>query len=235
MKDNNVFVQNGFPIEGEFFDARDRRASVSPHKNFYGLYGKRIFDIALALALLPLLLPLISVVWLLTRRDGGPGFFGQTRIGMSGQSFRCWKLRTMTVNAEAVLKKLFEENPEMAEEWRLTQKLKNDPRITKIGRFLRKTSLDELPQVWNVLKGEMSFVGPRPVLRDALERYGRNRRAYLSVRPGITGLWQVSGRNDVSYEQRIKLDVDYRSDMSLLTDIKLIAKTIGVVFKPTGY
>lgn len=204
------------------------------NRSLYNLVGKRIFDLLLAIGLLPALLPVILVLWIVARRDGEAGFFGHRRVGLGGKVFSCWKIRTMVVDAEQRLIKYLAENPEAAEEWAREQKLKNDPRITKIGAFLRATSLDELPQIWNVLRGEMSFVGPRPVVRSELCRYGRNRRAYLVVRPGLTGLWQVSGRNDVSYDERVNIDVQYANDMSLIGDIKILLRTVKVVFQQTG-
>ncbi|WP_085790797.1 sugar transferase [Roseivivax jejudonensis] len=200
----------------------------------YARYGKRAADIALALLLLPIVLPIIGALWVMTRADGGPGFFGHRRIGRRGRTFRCWKIRTMVVDAEARLSAHLAANPAAALEWARDFKLERDPRVTRLGAVLRATSLDELPQIWNVLRGEMSFVGPRPVVRAELCRYGRNRTAYLALKPGITGLWQVSGRNDVSYESRVRMDVDYLSRISLGTDLRLVARTIGAVLGRTG-
>lgn len=200
----------------------------------YKIAGKRIFDLALALSLTPILLPVIGVLWLLTKRDGGGGFFGHRRVGRNGKVFRCWKLRTMVVDAESKLREHLRENPAAAEEWARDHKLDDDPRITRLGRFLRKTSLDELPQIWNVIRGEMSFVGPRPIVRVELHKYGTHRPVYLSMTPGITGLWQVSGRNDVTYDERVNFDVEYAKDISLLTDLRLIAKTGLSVVGATG-
>ncbi|WP_245584698.1 sugar transferase [Salipiger mucosus] len=203
-------------------------------RTFYTVVAKRIFDIALAVALLPVLLPVISVLWAMTARDGGPGFFGHRRIGRNGKVFRCWKIRTMVPDAEARLAEHLMSNPEAAAEWARDHKLQNDPRITKMGGFLRSTSLDELPQIWNVLRGEMSFVGPRPVVRSEMKKYGHARTAYLSLKPGITGLWQVSGRNDVSYEERVAMDLQYLQTVSFLTDLRLIALTGMSVLDRTG-
>ena len=200
----------------------------------YRRAGKRAFDVFLAVLLLPLIAPLVAVLWFVTTRDGGSGFFGHRRVGRNGKVFRCWKLRTMVVDAEQKLREHIRNNPEAAAEWAKDHKLNDDPRITRLGRFLRKTSLDELPQIWNVLKGEMSFVGPRPVVRVELHKYGIHRPVYLSMTPGITGLWQVSGRNDVTYSERVQLDVDYSNDLSLLTDLRLIAMTGLSVVGATG-
>jgi len=203
-------------------------------KGFYGNGGKRIFDLALAVLLLPLIAPVIAALWLLVRRDGGPGFFGHSRIGRNGQVFKCWKVRTMVMGAEERLQAYLAANPAAAAEWARDHKLTNDPRITRFGNFLRKTSLDELPQIWNVLKGEMSFVGPRPIVHAELSKYGADLGAYLSQKPGITGLWQVSGRNDVSYVERVAMDVDYSLRGSLIFDMELILRTGVSVLGKTG-
>ncbi len=203
-------------------------------QTLYLRFGKRVFDLILALALLPILAPIIAVLWILVRRDGGPGFFGHKRIGLSGQSFRCYKIRTMVPDAEARLKQHLAENPEAAIKWARDHKLDNDPRITRIGAFLRATSLDELPQLWNVLRGDMSFVGPRPVVKAEMRKYGLYRPAYLSLKPGITGLWQVSGRNDVSYDERVAMDVRYLSTVSFRRDLAILYKTAAAVMDRTG-
>jgi exopolysaccharide production protein ExoY len=200
----------------------------------YAAYFKRPLDLILAVLMLPILVPVIAFLWLMVRRDGGAGFFGHTRVGRDGKSFKCWKMRSMEVDAEAKLACFLKVNPAAAAEWARDHKLVNDPRITGIGSFLRKSSLDELPQIWNVLKGDMSFVGPRPVVADELSRYGASKWAYLQARPGITGLWQVSGRNDVSYENRVAMDVRYSSDMRLGRDLWIMACTAGAVVQGTG-
>lgn len=148
---------------------------------------------------------------------------------MGKAAFKCWKFRTMVVDADEQLKKLLEQ-PELALEWAATQKLRNDPRITKIGAFLRKTSLDELPQLWNILIGDMSFVGPRPVTRTEIKRYGSQVSAYLSLRPGLTGPWPVGGQSTTSFTHRVKLDVEYSETASFATDLALILKTSTLVF-----
>ena len=203
-------------------------------KDFYSRYGKRAFDLAFALTLLPVLLPVILLLAIVTRLDGGPAFFGHRRVGKGSQEFSCLKLRSMRVDAEEYLQKYLADNPDAAEEWRENYKLKDDPRITKFGKFLRKTSLDELPQIFNVIRGDMSFVGPRPITKTELEVYGPAKIAYAEGRPGITGKWQVSGRNEISYEERILLDVTYRKTETFLGDVKIIAKTPLEVIRPTG-
>jgi len=196
--------------------------------------GKRLIDLILAMCLLPILAPVIAILWFVVRRDGGSGFFGHKRVGLNGQTFKCWKLRSMCVDADVRLARHLESNPAAAKEWARDFKLENDPRITRFGRFIRETSLDELPQIWNVLKGEMSLVGPRPVTQEELERYGTRAAVYRSMRPGITGAWQVSGRNDVSYSRRVALDVQYARRMSFLGDIGIIFATVGAVLNRTG-
>lgn len=208
--------------------------SKRPRSGIYAAFGKRVCDLVFAFALLPILVPVIAILWGLTRLDGGPGFFGHKRVGKDRRQFSCWKIRTMVPDAEAKLKQYLSETPDAMAQWQRDFKLDNDPRITRLGNFLRKTSLDELPQIWNVIRGEMSFVGPRPVVQDELLRYGEAEKYYLSVRPGITGLWQVSGRNDISYADRVRMDRIYASRYSMLQDTKIIAKTATVVLFPTG-
>ncbi|MEP3328840.1 sugar transferase [Sedimentitalea sp.] len=195
---------------------------------------KRLFDLAIVLVLLPVFSPLIALLWLIVKMDGGPGFFGHERIGRNGVPFRCWKIRSMVPNSEERLKDHLASDPEAAREWSESFKLRNDPRITPIGKFLRKSSLDELPQFWNVLLGEMSLVGPRPVSRDELQMYSINLKSYLSMSPGITGPWQVSGRNSLSYKQRVAIDVEYSRHADLKIDMQILAKTAFVVIKRTG-
>jgi lipopolysaccharide/colanic/teichoic acid biosynthesis glycosyltransferase len=200
-----------------------------------GYPGKRAFDLILALLLLPLLAPVIALLWLLVRLDGGPGFYGHSRVGRNGTPFRCWKLRSMCVSAEARLAAHLAQNPAAAAEWARDFKLTEDPRITRLGRILRKTSLDELPQIWNVLRGEMSLVGLRPITEAELTKYGPHQGLYLALRPGITGPWQVEGRgNRVSYADRVQLDLSYGQNLSLAHDLNLIARTITVLLNPKG-
>ncbi|SNR50158.1 sugar transferase [Puniceibacterium sediminis] len=206
----------------------------SPVESIYARRGKRVFDVVLAILLLPVIAPVLLVLWLLVRRDGGPGFFGHRRIGRNGKVFPCWKVRSMVFDAERKLRDYLAEHPEAADEWSRDHKLSNDPRITPLGNFLRKSSLDELPQIWNVIKGDMSFVGPRPIVREELKKYGPYKRIYVSMAPGITGLWQVSGRNDVSYDERVNMDVEYVSSISLRTDVKIILATANSVVNRTG-
>lgn len=195
---------------------------------------KRTFDVFFAILLLIMLSPLFAFLAIKISRDGGPSLYGHTRIGMNGRKFKCYKFRSMIMNSQEVLAHLLATDPQAKAEWDKEFKLKNDPRITRLGHFIRKTSIDELPQLWNVLKGDMSFVGPRPVTEDELDRYRQYVKYYLAVRPGITGLWQVSGRNDVSYNERIRLDTRYIIGWSLLKDFIILFKTISVVFFRKG-
>ncbi|MDH5220483.1 MAG: undecaprenyl-phosphate galactose phosphotransferase WbaP [Betaproteobacteria bacterium] len=195
---------------------------------------KRLFDIVGAFAFLFVLAPLFAyLVWRIWQTGGAP-VFSHTRVGRYGRPFGCLKFRTMVPNADEVLKALLETDPAARAEWERDFKLKDDPRITGIGEFLRRTSLDELPQLWNVLKGEMSLVGPRPIIEDELERYGDQVGYYLETRPGITGLWQISGRNDTGYEDRVALDSWYVRNWSLWYDVVILVKTVRVVLRREG-
>lgn len=202
--------------------------------DFYRSVGKRAFDIALAVPLFLLFAPVIGVLFLIASRDGGRPWFSHQRTGRNGESFGCLKVRSMVVDAEARLAEVLERDPEAAAEWKESQKLTDDPRITRFGQFIRKTSLDELPQLLNVIRGDMSIVGPRPIVRDEVPRYGAAIRYYAQMRPGITGPWQVSGRNDLSYEERVALDVDYARKASLATDLRILAMTVISLLKRTG-
>lgn len=195
---------------------------------------KRLFDIVVSGLALILLSPLLLFIYLRVKKDGGPAFYAQKRVSKNGLNFNCWKFRSMHVDAENLLQDLLDSDPELKKEYEETEKLKVDPRITPFGAFIRRTSLDELPQLWNVFKGEMSLVGPRPVKEAELKRYGSSAKYYLDTPPGITGLWQVSGRNDVEYSTRVNLDAWYVRNWSLWYDITILMKTIRVVFKNDG-
>ncbi|HHS9820788.1 TPA: undecaprenyl-phosphate galactose phosphotransferase WbaP [Klebsiella quasipneumoniae subsp. quasipneumoniae] len=195
---------------------------------------KRLFDIAGSITIIIILSPALFYISRKVKQDGGPAIYGHERIGKGGITFKCLKFRSMVINSKEVLENLLENNVEAKQEWDATFKLKNDPRITKIGGFLRRTSLDELPQLFNVLKGEMSLVGPRPIITAELERYNDEVDYYLLSKPGMTGLWQVSGRSDVDYETRVYLDAWYVKNWSMWNDIAILFKTIGVVLKKDG-
>ncbi|MBF0491235.1 MAG: sugar transferase [Deltaproteobacteria bacterium] len=208
---------------------------TSPKISRSYLISKRVFDITFAILLLPFLLPLMAVIGVLIKLDSkGPVFFRHERIGYQGEAFKCFKFRTMMQGAQKILKDVLKQDPQSLEEWNKDFKLKNDPRITKIGKFLRKTSLDELPQILNVIKGEMSFVGPRPIIKDEIKMYGVDFEFYKNLKPGITGLWQVSGRNNVEYQSRVSLDKQYFFEQSLGLDILILIKTIPEVLKSRG-
>ncbi len=195
---------------------------------------KRLFDTLVAALLLVLLLPMMLLIALLLKLEGGSVLFAHQRIGKNGRKFDCYKFRSMVPNAEQQLQSLLQHNAHLKAEWDKEHKLKDDPRISRMGDFLRRTSLDELPQLFNVLKSEMSLVGPRPIVEDELQKYGLDKSYYLMVRPGMTGLWQVSGRNDVDYETRVYLDAWYVKNWSLWYDLAILFKTVKVVFGRNG-
>ncbi len=195
---------------------------------------KRTMDIVGASLLIILLSPLLLTCYFLIKRDGGSAVFGHKRIGQNGKPFSCLKFRSMVLNSQEVLDELLERDAEAKTEWEKDFKLKNDPRITPLGQFLRRTSIDELPQLFNVLVGQMSLVGPRPIIADELSYYKDDVDYYLMAKPGMTGLWQVSGRNDVDYDTRVYFDAWYVKNWSLWNDIAILFKTVNVVVKKEG-
>lgn len=195
---------------------------------------KGLFDQIAAFLLIVLLAPVLLTLAMLVRRDGGPALFRHQRIGAGGRVFNCVKFRTMVVGADRVLQEAIARDPRVAAEWAATQKLRNDPRVTPIGQFLRKSSLDELPQLFNVLRREMSLVGPRPIVEAEVARYGAEIDHYYAAKPGLTGLWQVSGRSDTSYTRRVRLDVWYVLNWTLWHDIAILFKTLPAVFLGRG-
>lgn len=199
-----------------------------------GKLAKSAMDKCAAAAGLLVLSPVFLYVAHKVKKDGGPAFFGHTRLGQNGKPFKCWKFRSMDINSAQILADLLARDPEAKAEWDKDFKLRNDPRITKIGHFIRKTSIDELPQLYNVLKGEMSLVGPRPIVNDEVHYYGDHIHDYYAVKPGITGLWQVSGRNDVTYDERVALDSHYVKQWSFWKDVSILFKTIGVILHRKG-
>ena len=213
-------------------DVRDPApGAIDEDQRILGINGaaKWALDIALVLPALIFLLPIFIGFAVIIKLDGGPVLFAQKRIGRSGKTFHMLKLRTMRVDAEAALSELIARCPDAAAEWAQYQKLRNDPRVTWVGRFLRKSSIDELPQLFNILRGDMSVVGQRPILPCQCDSYGRHMAGYERARPGLTGLWQVRGRNALSFEQRAQMGSEYINRWSLWFDIKLILLTVPAV------
>lgn len=205
----------------------------SSNGGVYRRFLKRGFDISAILLAAPFIVLVVALLALMVRRDGGPAFYRQDRLGRNGKVFRLWKLRSMVVDADQRLAEHLASDPAALAEWTETQKLKNDPRITSVGRVIRKTSVDELPQLWNVLTGDMSLVGPRPMLPEQAPLYPG--RAYYELRPGLTGFWQISDRNQSSFAGRAVFDNLYNRRMSLGTDLRVIFMTGVVVLRGTGY
>lgn len=198
---------------------------------------KRLFDLASVVVILVLFWwAIIAVIVAVRLTTGSPVIYGHKRVGRNGREFKCYKFRSMVSNADEALAHLLATDERAREEWNRDFKLKNDPRITRVGRFIRKTSLDEFPQLWNVVKNEMSIVGPRPVVKNELNRYylGACRAHYLAVKPGLTGLWQVSGRNDMEYAERVELDRAYVETWGIFSDFMIVMKTVGVMFRRKG-
>jgi exopolysaccharide production protein ExoY len=197
--------------------------------------GKRWMDVVGALVFLALFSPLFVIIALCVLcSSGGPVIYKQPRVGKNGRLFSFYKFRTMARDSDELLSSFLDSNSAARSQWETYQKLDSDPRITRLGRFLRKSSFDELPQFWNVLRGDMSLVGPRPCVPEQEARYGKHWKAYCSLRPGLTGLWQVSGRNRLSYQQRVDLDARYAQNWSVWLDLKIIAKTFWVVVTAHG-
>lgn len=218
-----------------YFEWRDIALTTQAEGAAPGLYRnvfKRGIDLLSVAVLAIPVLTVVAVLAVFVARDGRSPFFFQKRVGRNGKTFRMIKLRSMVANADAVFESYLAENPEARREWDHKQKLSNDPRITKIGKLIRKTSLDELPQLWNVLVGDMSMVGPRPIMESQRSLYPG--RSYYDMRPGITGLWQVSERNETSFAERAFYDNAYHSRLSLRSDLNVMARTVAVVFAATG-
>ena len=196
---------------------------------------KRTLDIAIILLFSPIVIPIFLILAILTKLTSkGPIFYGHQRVGKNGKTIKCWKFRSMCINSQEILEKILETDPVRREEWEKDRKFKDDPRITKFGKFLRKTSLDELPQLFNVFIGQMSLVGPRPVTEPELDKYGEYKDYVLSVLPGLSGMWQISGRSDTGYEDRISFDTYYIQNWSIWLDIWILIKTIWVVLIGKG-
>ncbi len=207
-------------------DRRENEADTS---------AKRIMDIVIASLALVLVAPLLLVVAILIRfQDGGRAVYAQKRHGRNGRTFKCYKLRSMVANADERLQEILATDDAARAEWEETQKFVNDPRITPLGHFIRKTSIDELPQLWNILCGDMSLVGPRPIVENEIAKYGEFYRDYCAVRPGLTGLWQVEGRSDTTYEERVQLDVKYARTRSFTGDFVIMLRTVPAVLFSRG-
>ncbi len=219
------------PLRGR---ARKRLPVLPPSRSIGHHILKRSVDVVGSVCIAILLSPLILTLLIAVRAGGGPIFFGHTRVGREKKPFKCYKFRSMIPDAERVLQDLLHSDPEALQEWRQNHKLKDDPRVTRFGSFLRKSSLDELPQLWNVFKGDMSLVGPRPIVADELERYGAKAHMYLAVKPGMTGLWQVMGRSSVTYSRRVSMDSLYARKKSLRLDVWILFKTFGAVVRKVG-
>lgn len=201
----------------------------------YPDYLKRLVDVTLAILILPLILPLLALLVLIVKLDSkGPAFFKTERLGKDGHPFQIIKLRTMCVNAEEKLLEVLSKDENKRHEWEKDHKLRDDPRITRVGKILRILSLDEVPQILNVLLGDMSLVGPRPIVKEEIEKYGKDFYTYTRTRPGITGLWQISGRNDTTYQSRVALDKKYVEKISLKEDLRILAKTLPVALSQKG-
>ncbi len=210
-----------------------KKLTNSIRKIFSYKFFKRLMDIFFSIIVLFFGIPIfIIIITLIKFSSYGPIFFYQKRLGQNSRVFKCLKFRTMYPESEDILKNLLENNISIKEEFNSTHKIKNDPRITPIGKVLRKTSLDELPQFLNVLRGEMSIIGPRPVVKEEIKKYSSNINKLLSVKPGISGLWQVSGRNKLTYAKRVELDLLYVKQYNLIMDLRIIIRTIGVVLFP---
>ena len=200
-----------------------------PYRN--GL--KRVLDIGAVLLATPVLVPVVAAVTVAVALEGGQPFYAQDRVGKDGRTFRMWKFRSMVRDADSRLEGYLATNPAARAEWDLTQKLKDDPRITRVGRLIRRSSIDELPQLWNVLTGDMSLVGPRPMMLSQRVLYPG--AGYYRLRPGITGFWQTAGRNRTSFEARAEHDDAYDAEVSLATDVKVLVRTVNTVLNCTGY
>ena len=225
-------TMHAFDIEREL-SVKVSKPEPDNTNSFYHSYAKRLIDLFLVILSLPAVSLVILGMAVAVALDGGKPFYSQLRVGRNGKTFRIWKIRTMVKDADAKLEAYLDQNPAARAEWDATQKLKNDPRITKVGRILRKTSLDELPQLWNVLTGSMSLIGPRPMMVEQKDQYPGE--AYYALRPGITGFWQVSDRNNCDFADRAVYDDDYARQVSFGTDAQVLLKTVKVVMDATGH
>lgn len=238
MYNDRILAEAG---NGENRPPLSEKIKIKGHSSKYDLHqtnpslGRRGLDIFIAGLALVFFSPLIVVLSVFIYIENpGPVFYGQRRLGRDGKLFRCWKLRSMMTDADQELENILRSDPRAAREWRACQKLRSDPRVTKVGRVMRLTSMDEIPQLLNILAGDMSIVGPRPITADEAPRYGRHIRAYSSVNPGLTGLWQVCGRSNTTYRRRVALDVMYTRRRNLILDAWIIIMTVPAVFGRKG-
>jgi lipopolysaccharide/colanic/teichoic acid biosynthesis glycosyltransferase len=216
----------------QMLSAANQQAKPAVRPGFYRNFVKRALDVTAILLAAPIVVPLVGALAFAVSRDGSKAFYTQQRIGKHGRSFRMWKLRSMVPDADERMEAYLASNPAARAEWDETQKLKNDPRVTPFGRFLRKSSLDELPQLWNVFIGDMSLVGPRPMMLNQQALYPG--MAYYALRPGITGYWQTAGRNRTTFEARAEYDGVYEENVTFSTDMGILVRTVGVVVNGTG-
>jgi exopolysaccharide production protein ExoY len=224
----------GHSAEKAEFDPGTSQNIPATNTNLNPISVKRALDIFGAIVALVLFAPLMSIIYIVLMFTGGKPVFAHRRVGQNGALFPCYKFRSMVRNSDEVFTDYLERNPAAREEWEYTSKLTYDPRVTGFGTFLRRSSLDELPQLFNVLKGDMSLVGPRPILPEEIERYSRRIRAYYQCTPGMTGLWQVSGRNDLDYDRRVRLDAVYARKKSTRLDVIILIRTVRVVLSGRG-
>lgn len=228
-------MDKGSGADAGQFDVWDDLPNARARYAVHSSVTKRVMDLAFAVPVVIFVSPLLMLIYALLKVfDPGPALFTQMRVGRDGREFMVYKFRTMRVDAEARLAEMLEKNPRAAAEWARFQKLRNDPRVTVVGRVLRKSSLDELPQLLNILRGEMSVIGPRPVTAAEMARYGADVPFYTAVRPGVLGLWQVKGRNRLTYPERVALDVQYVKTWSVWQDFKIMAMAIPVVLLGLG-
>jgi Undecaprenyl-phosphate galactose phosphotransferase WbaP len=229
---HSISAQDGLAADPCEDDADLTGQAGAPPYGPLGGWPKRLLDVTVALVALVAAAPVMLMIALLIRLTaGGPAIFAHSRVGFNGTPFRCYKFRTMVTNSDQVLHEYLSSNPQAAKEWQENRKLKRDPRITLLGEMLRKSSLDELPQLLNILRGDMSCVGPRPIVIDELQRYGACAGDYLRTRPGLTGLWQVTGRSTTDYSRRVSLDSHYVRNWSLWIDLIILLRTTVVVMR----
>ena len=228
-----AFPEFGGPTAKPIAALPEAAATAPRRRGLYRNLFKRVLDVTAVALAAPVVLPVVAVLAIAVKRDGGSAFYSQVRVGKDGRRFRMWKLRSMVSDADAMMEDYLDAHPEAREEWNRTQKLKHDPRITPVGHLIRQTSLDELPQLWNVFIGDMSLVGPRPMMTCQQAIYPGI--AYYALRPGCTGYWQTAGRNRTTFEARAQYDDAYEADLSLWTDLRVLMRTVGVMLRGTGY